>query len=147
MKTMTTTDFTTTVMVDQTPQEVFDAIANVDGWWAKNFKGNAKKAGDAFTVKFGETFVDFKITEAVPGKKVVWLVTDCNLHWINDKKEWKGTEVVWDIQYIGNATEIVMTHIGIVPAAECYNDCSAGWSGYINGSLYKLLSESVGQPA
>jgi len=147
MKTTTTTDFTTTVVVDRTPIEAFDAIANVNGWWAKNFTGSAEIVNDEFTVKFGDTFADFKISEAVPGKRVVWLVTDCNLHWINDKKEWKGTEVVWEIAPVGNATEIVMTHIGIVPEAECYNDCSAGWSGHINGSLYKLLSEGVGQPA
>jgi hypothetical protein len=80
MKTMTTTDFTTIVVVNQTQQEAFDAIANVRAWWAKSFKGNAKNKNDVFSVTFGETFVDFKITESVPGKKVVWLVTDCNLH-------------------------------------------------------------------
>jgi hypothetical protein len=147
MKTMTTADFTATIVVDQTPQAAFDAIADVSAWWAKNFKGNSKNVNDVFSVKFGETFVDFKITESVPGKKVVWLVTDCNLHWLSDKKEWNGTRVVWDINPIGNATEIVMTHIGIVPEAECYNDCSAGWNEHIKSSLYKLLSEGVGLPA
>ncbi len=146
MKTMTTTDFTATMMLDQTPQEAFNAIADVSAWWAKNFKGNAKNVNDVFSVKFGETFVDFKITESVPGKRVVWLVTDCNLHWISDKKEWNGTRVVWDINPMGDATEIVMTHIGIVPESECYNDCSAGWDMHIKTSLYKLLSEGVGMP-
>jgi hypothetical protein len=146
MKTMTTTDFTTTVVVDQTPQEAFDAIANVNAWWAKSFKGSAKKVNDMFNVTFGDTFVDFKITEAVPGKRVVWLITDCNLHWLKDKKEWNGTQVVWDIAPAGNTTEIVMTHIGLVPESECYDDCYAGWTGHIKGSLYKLLSEGVGQP-
>jgi hypothetical protein len=144
---MTTTDFSTILVVDQTPEEAFDAIANVNAWWAKNFKGNSKNENDVFSVKFGDTFVDFKIIESLPGKRVVWLVTDCNLHWLTDKKEWKDTRVVWDIAPIGNTTEVVMTHIGLVPEAECYDDCSAGWGKHIKSSLYKLLSEGVGLPA
>ena len=143
---MTTTDFTTTVAVNKNPQVVFDAIANVGGWWSKNFKGNAKNKNDKFSVKFGETYVDFMITESVPGQKVVWLVTDCNLHWISNKKEWNGTQVVWQINPSGSSTEIELTHIGLVPESECYKDCFAGWTGLVKGSLYNLIEEGVGQP-
>ncbi|EHQ28874.1 SRPBCC domain-containing protein [Mucilaginibacter paludis] len=146
MKTTTTTDFTTTIMVDRTVREAFDAISDVSGWWAKDFKGRAKILNDVFTVTFGQTFVDFKIAEVVPGEKVVWLVTDCNLHWLKDHKEWKNTSVVWEIAPVGSATEITMTHVGLAPACECYDDCNVGWTRHINGSLYKLLSEGVGQP-
>ncbi len=143
---MTTTDFTTTVSVNQNPQVVFDAIANVGGWWSKNFKGDAKSKNDKFSVKFGETYVDFMITESIPGQKVVWLVTDCNLHWISNKKEWNGTQVVWQINPSESSTEIVLTHIGLVPESECYKDCFAGWTGLVKGSLYNLIEQGVGQP-
>ena len=109
MKTITTPDFTTTVVVNKTPEEAFDAIANVSAWWAKNFKGSAKNENDVFTVTFGATFVDFKITEVVPGKKVVWLVTDCNLHWINDKKEWKKTECIWTLTEKGGKRRSILS--------------------------------------
>jgi len=142
----TTTDFTATVEVNKSPQVVFDAIANVGGWWSKNFKGNAKKEHDEFSVKFGETFVNFTITESIPGQKVVWLVTDCNLHWIGNKKEWNDTQVVWEINASGTSTNIVLTHIGLVPESECYKDCFAGWTGLLKGSLYNLIEEGVGQP-
>ena len=79
------------------PQEAMKKISQVNGWWAKNFTGKAEKLNDKFSVHFDETFVDFKISELVPNKKVVWKVTDCNLHWIKAKKEWKGTEVVFEI--------------------------------------------------
>ena len=146
MKTITTSDFTVTVMVDQTPAEVFGAIANVRSWWNENFKGSAKGLNDVFSVYFGETFVDFKIVEWAPEKKAVWLVTDCNLHWLIDKKEWKGTQVVWDISTIGNATEILMTHIGLVPEIECFENCKKGWNFFVGESLFKLLTEKKGMP-
>jgi hypothetical protein len=139
-------DFTATLLVSQTPTEAFDAIANVSAWWAKSFKGNAKNENDAFSVTFGETSVDFKVTESVSGEKLVWLVTDCNLHWLTDKKEWKDTRIVWDIATTGNATEIVMTHVGLVPEIECFENCKKGWSFYVGESLYKLLTENKGMP-
>jgi len=114
--------------------------------WTKAFTGAAEKVGDAFTVRFGETFVDFKISEVVPGKKVVWQVTDCNLHWINDKKEWKDTSVVWEASPDNGATRVKMTHIGLVPCAECYDNCKGGWDFCVGKSLSKLLNENKGLP-
>ncbi len=143
---MTTTDFTTTVVVNKSPQAAFDAIANVGAWWSKNFKGQAENKNDEFSVKFGDTFVDFIITESIPGQKVVWLVTDCNLHWISNKKEWNDTQVVWEIGEVANGTEIILTHIGLVPASECYKDCYAGWTGLLKESLYNLIEEGIGNP-
>jgi hypothetical protein len=32
-------------------------------------------AGDSFTVRFGETFIDFTVSKFLPYKKVVWNVT------------------------------------------------------------------------
>jgi hypothetical protein len=146
MKTTTTTDFTTALVVNQTPEEAFDAIADVGAWWTRSFKGNAKNENDVFSVTFGETSVDFKVTESVPGKKLVWLVTDSYLHWLADKREWTGTSVAWDITTTGSATQIVMTHIGLVPEVECFENCKKGWSFYVGESLYKLLTENKGSP-
>jgi hypothetical protein len=129
-----------------TPAEALAGIANVSGWWAKNFKGSATTIGDKFKVQFGETWVDFEIIEVVPEKRIVWKVTDCYLHWLNDKTEWTNTTIIWEISAIDKITQIDMTHVGLVPGIECYEDCNKGWTGHLTKSLPKLLTEGVGHP-
>ena len=75
-------DFNYRLTVKASAKEALKKIGQVDLWWAKKFKGKAHKLNYEFTVYFGDTFVDFRISEVIPGKKIVWLVTDCNLHWI-----------------------------------------------------------------
>lgn len=123
------------------PEEAFEGISQVNQWWAKNFEGRAEKLNDVFTVRFGDTFVTFEVTESTPGKKIAWHVTDCHLPWLNDKTEWNGTTVVFDICPLGNETRVTMTHIGLVPEVECFTMCEAGWNKHFKGSLFKLLTE------
>ena len=52
-------------------------------------------------------------------RRVVWEVTDCYLHWLNDKSKWTGTRVVYDIVYDHKTSTITMTHKGLVPEVEC----------------------------
>jgi hypothetical protein len=139
-------NFHKTITVNASPADAMKKIAQVNGWWAKKFSGNAQKLNDTFTVRFGETFVDFLITELVPNKKVVWRVTDCNLHWIKEKKEWNNTETVFEISSGKNKTKIDFTHVGLVPGVECYEDCELGWTGHLTKSLVNFIDEGKGQP-
>lgn len=143
---MSTTDFRCSFSADIEPRAATDAISNVPDWWARNFEGSSRAVGDSFTVRFGDTFVTFRITELVPGQGIVWKVTDCHLHWLSDKKEWNGTEVRWDVSRNGNSTEVTLTHVGLVPEIECYDNCRAGWAFYATDSLFKLLTEGQGSP-
>jgi hypothetical protein len=139
-------NFHRTIAVNTSQAEAMKKIGQVNLWWAKNFSGHAEKLNDQFTVRFGETYVDFRISEWVPNKKVVWKVTDCNLHWINAKKEWNNTEVVFEISSQNNMSKIDFTHIGLVPGVECYKDCEAGWNGHVTTSLVNFMNEGKGQP-
>jgi len=142
-------DFNLTFNVKASPNEVLEKIAQVNNWWAKKFKGKAAKLNDEFSVYFGgpeDTFVDFKISEVIPGKKIVWLVTDCNLHWINDKKEWQNTEVVWTLTEKDGKTQVDFVHKGVTPECECYDSCEAGWTHHLRDSLIKLVDEGKGFP-
>ena len=77
---------------------------------------------------------------------MVWKVTDCNLDWINNKKEWNNTEVVFELVEKEKATEIHFTHIGLVPEVECYKDCEVGWTGHITHSLADWIQLGKGKP-
>lgn len=142
----TAKNYQASIMVDAGAEDVYNKIADVDGWWAQNFTGSAKAIGDAFTVRFGDTFVDFRITEAVPGTKVAWHVTNCWLPWQNDKTEWNGTTVVFELAEHAGKTTVDMTHIGLTPEVECYKNCENGWNRHIKKSLFDYLTEGKGEP-
>ncbi len=144
--TMIKNDYHSIISANVSAEKAFHAINKVSDWWASNINGKSEKLHDIFRVNFGKTYVEFRITEMIPNKKVVWLVTDCHLDWIHDKKEWKGTSMIFDITSKGNATRVDVTHAGLVPEIECYNDCIKGWDFYIKDSLYHYLTEGKGKP-
>jgi len=139
-------NFHRTITVNASAADAIKKIGQVNKWWAKKVTGKSEKQNDKFKVDFGETFVDFQITELIPNKKVIWKVTDCYLHWINNKKEWKENEIVFEISEKQNSTQIDFTHVGLVPAAECYKDCEVGWTEHITRSLVKFINEGKGMP-
>jgi len=129
-----------------TAQQAFEGINNVPGWWAKNFEGNSQRLDDIFTVRFGETFGTFKITSSIPGKRIEWLNIDCYLDLLKNKTEWKGTTIVWEILPKNDGIQINMTHVGLVPGIECFEDCTKGWDFYVKESLLQYLTMSNGLP-
>jgi hypothetical protein len=88
----------------------------------------------------------FKITEFVPGKKVVWHVLHNYFNFVKDKTEWTGTDVVFDLAKKGDKTEVLFAHVGLVPEYECYDICADAWGSYITGSLRDLISKGKGRP-
>ena len=140
-------NYTTTFTVDQTPQEAFEAINNVRGWWSQAIEGETDRLNAEFTYHYQDVHrCTFKITEFVPGEKVVWHVLDNYFNFVKDKNEWVGTDVVFEIARKDDQTEVHFTHIGLVPAYECYNVCSDAWGSYITGSLRDLIATGKGQP-
>lgn len=137
-------NFHSSITANISAREAFERIGQVSDWWTVGVRGDSRKLGDAFTVRFGETFVDFEIVEVVPDKRIVWLVTDCNLPWIKNKKEWKDTRIEWNVSTNHAVTQIDMTHVGLFPGVECYDKCEAGWNFYVGESLRKLLAEGEG---
>jgi len=140
-------DYTETIAVEATPQEAFNSINRVTKWWTENLEGSSQKPGDEFTVRFGDVHVSTqKIVEFVPDKKVVWLVTGSQLNFLQDKQEWNGTKICFDIFEKDNKTQVRFTHQGLAPQIQCYKDCSNAWRGYIRESLLNLINTGKGNP-
>ncbi len=140
-------DLTITILVDQSPKAVFDAVNNVRGWWSGEIDGNTDQLGSTWTYRYQDLHRSTqKITEMVPGKRVVWHVTDSRLSFVKDQKEWNGTDIVFDISKKGEKTQLRFTHVGLAPQVECYTDCRDAWGFYIRDSLRKLITTGKGSP-
>ena len=145
---MKTNDYTTSLAVDQSPEEVFDAINNVRGWWSEEIEGDTDRLGAEFRFHHKDLHRSTqKITEFVPGEKVVWHVVDGQINFVKDNTEWDDTDIVFEIARKGDKTELRFTHVGLVPTIECYGGCSGAWGFYVNESLQSLIATGKGDPA
>ena len=122
---------------------MFDSICKVNDWWG-NAEGETTKTGDEFVYRVGTTWVRFRIAEIIPAKRIVWQTVDCDLPWLQDRKEWNGTSVAFDISPVTEGAQLNMTHHGLTPEKECYENCKLGWNHFAGNSLKSLITTGVG---
>lgn len=136
-------NLTLSFTVNQTPKEVFSAINNVRAWWSGTIDGQTDKKGAEFTYRYQDIHRSKqKITEFIPNKKVVWRVVDSYLSFVEDKAEWNGTDIVFEITKKGNQTKLTFSHVGLVPTIACYDKCAPAWDFYITKSLKNLITKT-----
>ena len=137
-------NFTATIEVAKSPQIVFKSITSgVPKWWGgKDLKGNSTKLNDEFIINHpGAHYSNQKLVEVIPNKKIVWLVTESTLHWLQkDKHEWKNTRMIFEIAQNGDKTILHFTHEGLVPKQECYSLCHEGWNTVIKDYLFNYIN-------
>jgi len=139
-------NFNAVFLFDQSAKEVFDAVTNVRGWWSETVEGGTRNLNDEFVYRYADLhYSKQKLTEVIPNKKVVWLVTDSNLTFVEDKNEWTGTHVIFEITEKAGQTQLSFTHVGLSPQVECYKACSGGWTFYLQ-SLCALITTGKGNP-
>lgn len=146
-KEMHNQDFKTSITVDATAQEVFNAVNNVRGWWSEEIEGNTERLNDKFTYHYKDVHITkMKLIEVIPNEKVVWLVMDNYFKFTKDKSEWKGNKIIFEITEKDGQTQLQFTQLGLIPEYECYNVCRDAWSNYINNSLRSLITTGKGHP-
>lgn len=144
---MKSNDFTIEFMVDQSPSEVFNAVQDVKKWWSgfyqEQIEGNTTKLNDEFTflAAGGAHYSKQKMVEIIPDKKLMWLVTDSKLTFLEHQEEWIGTRFGFEISQQGTKTKLCFTHIGLIPGVECYEDCTMGWTQYLRALVNDLKNK------
>lgn len=140
---MISQNYMATIVVAKSPIDVFNRINDVSKWWSKDFEGSSTKLNDEFVICHpGRHYSKQKLIEVSPGKKVVWLVTDSELNWIEkDKSEWTNTKMIFEITAKGDKTVLHFTHEGLVPEKECYAMCEKGWNKVIKDLLFNFITD------
>lgn len=130
-------NFTYRFTTPKAPQDVFDLLLDIPQWWSgvyeETIAGSSRQVGDEFTFRAGggAHYTKQKLEELVPGKKVVWLVTESDLSFLDTPGEWAGTRITFELEPSGNSTQVTFTHEGLTPERECYGACSTGWNQYL----------------
>lgn len=144
---MSAQDFTTTLIVDQSPEQVFNAITNVRGWWSEQIDGNTAQFKDVFDYHYEDIHrCKVKLIEVIQNEKIVWLVEQNYFKFTEDETEWTGTKPTFEISEKDGKTELRFTHVGLVPDYECFDICKDSWTNYIQNSLKKLITTGKGLP-
>jgi hypothetical protein len=139
-------DFNCSIDIEISASQVIKKISDVPDWWGVAFTGSAENQNDTFTVRMGgDSFFNFSVTDLVPDKKIIWLVTDCYMPWYSDKTEWTDTKLIFDLAEENGVTTLTFTHQGLTPNVECYKDCETGWSHWIKTSLFSYLTTGSGR--
>lgn len=140
-------DFTATILVNQDQTTAFNAIKNFRAWWSEEIEGNTDQLNESFFYHYKDIHLcKIKLIEMVPDRKLVYQVVDNQFNFIEDKTEWVGTKLIFEITNEAGKTKVQFTHEGLVPDYECYNICFDAWTGYITKSLYNLITTGKGEP-
>lgn len=118
----------------------------INAWWTTDVEGAASRTNDIFTIRFDNTFKTFRVEEINP-EKIIWKCIDAHIDVaaIENKTEWQGTKIIWEIALAGTSTQVNMIHYGLTPSFECYEICEQGWIQFI-GSLNSLITTGKGMP-
>lgn len=74
---MAKTDYRKSILVEKSPHEVFAAINNVRGWWSEEIDGDTDRLDAEFDFSYRDIHRSAqRITQFLPGKKVVWLAPE-----------------------------------------------------------------------
>ncbi len=139
--------YSSTFLVDQNSQTVFNAIKNFRAWWSEEIEGSTDQLNEIFFYHYKEVHLcKIKLVEMIVDTKLVYQVIDNQFSFVQNKNEWINTRLIFEITNENGKTKVKFTHEGLVPEYECYNVCNDAWTSYIQGSLKSLIETGKGKP-
>ena len=128
------------VGIRATPDEVFEALATVEGlahWWATDTSGDPRPGG-ILRFRFGGGGFDMEVLESKPGERVKWRCVD-------GPPEWMGTELTFQVRPADDQVFLLFTHAGWKEPVEFMHHCSTKWAVFLLG-LRDWLERGEGRP-
>lgn len=148
--------YTTTLTIAATPADVYATINDPASWWATTtfvpgvygeVDGASSRVGDEFVYRYSDLHRSRqRVVELVPDRRVVWLVTEGYLKFVDEHDEWAGTRVVFGIGPAAGAddsTVLTFTHDGLTPSLPCYDACSGGWNAIVHSGLGPAIERAA----
>jgi hypothetical protein len=116
-------------------------VGGGEGGGRQRSRADTYALGAEFTYRVqGVPFCKMGITEFVSGREVVWHVLESDIAFAEDRTEWDGTDITFEITPKDGKTEVRVSHEGLVPAFDCYENCSNAWGMLINSSLRNMIT-------
>ncbi len=129
------------------PKEIFELLLDIENWWSglyeETITGKSSRLDDEFTFKAGggAHYSKQRLIELDTYKKIVWLVTESHLTFLNNPDEWTNTKIGFEISHDRNKSKITFSHEGLIPKIECYDVCTGAWTQYLQNLEKKLNQE------
>ena len=136
-------DYENTVIVQASPDAVFDALTTLSGltaWWSP-VTGSGEAGGElSFTMNAPEPCV-MRVDVAARPALVQWTCISCDF-----MPDWVGTRPTYTIIPLDDGTtELRFRHIGLTSDLECIDMCTSGWNHFIP-SLRDYAATGNGSP-
>lgn len=135
------------------PEQLFTALATLDGarqWWTIFCDGSEDLGGQlSYRFPAASFYAVMKTLRKEPPGLLEWECTDSSHSadcGYSDLRDWIGTIIRFEIQDLGNGrSQLDFTHSRLTQL-ECFEQCSSGWSFFLNESLRGYLENGKGQP-
>ena len=129
------------VAIKSSPNDTYRALTTLEGlagWWTTDTQGNCN-VGGVIQFRFGDRgFIDMKVLELDPAKRVLWQVVD-------GPPDWIGTKVSFELTQDDDFTIILFKHQGWKEPIEFMHHCSTKWALFLM-SIKSLVETGKGAP-
>jgi uncharacterized protein YndB with AHSA1/START domain len=138
-------DYARRVAFRAPPEQVFDAIATIDGlraWWTTIVSGSAANGGDIrFEFEGLDEHIIMHVETATRPKSIRWT---CVEH--TELDDWNATKIAFEVAPRGaEGCELSFRYLGLTPKFECYEMCEGGWDHFL-ASLVAYVDDGQGTP-